>query len=108
MSWMPVLEKLVEDLGNQEVNSEFRLFLTTASSPSFPVSILQNSIKMTVETSGDVKQMMLNAYQNYPDDYLESSKDPNLFKTLLFGCVLFHSLLIDRKKFGPIGWTSPT
>jgi len=27
---------------------------------------------------------------------------------MLFGCTLFHALLIDRKKFGAIGWTSPT
>jgi len=61
---MPTLEKIVEDLATDEVNPEFRLFLTTASTPDFPVSILQEGIKMTVETSGDVKQMMLNAYQN--------------------------------------------
>jgi dynein heavy chain len=64
MSWMPTLEKIVESLSEPIVNSEFRLFLTTASIPDFPVSILQDGIKMTVETSGDVKQMMLNAYQN--------------------------------------------
>jgi len=58
---MPTLEKLVEDLNLGTINSEFRLFLTTASIPNFPVSILQDGIKMTVETSGDVKQMMLNA-----------------------------------------------
>lgn len=68
LSWMPTLEKLIEDLTKPEVNSEFRLFLTTASIPDFPVSILQDGIKMTVETSGDVKQMMLNAYQNYTDE----------------------------------------
>lgn len=61
---MPTLEKIVESLSEPIVNSEFRLFLTTASIPDFPVSILQDGIKMTVETSGDVKQMMLNAYQN--------------------------------------------
>jgi len=61
MSWMPTLEKMVEDLNKPEVHSEFRLFLTTGSTPEFPVSILQEGIKMTVETSGDVKQMMLNA-----------------------------------------------
>jgi len=65
---MPTLEKLVEDLSKIEVNPEFRLFLTTASIPNFPVGILQDGIKMTVETSGDVKQMMLNAYQNFTDD----------------------------------------
>jgi len=65
---MPTLEKLIEDLNKPEVNTEFRLLLTTASIPNFPVSILQDGIKMTVETSGDVKQMMLNAYQNYTDE----------------------------------------
>jgi len=64
---MPVLEKLVEDLTNIE-NDNFRLFLTTASIPNFPVSILQDGVKLTVETSGDVKQMMLNAYQNFTDE----------------------------------------
>lgn len=58
---MSTLEKLVEDLKKPEIHPEFRLFLTTGSTPDFPVSILQESIKMTVETSGDVKQMMLNA-----------------------------------------------
>jgi len=95
---MSSLEKIVEDLGKAEVNNEFRLFLTTSSTPSFPVSILQDAIKMTVETSGDVKQMMLNAYQSIDDDYLDSNKNSKVFKTLLFGCTLFHSLLIDRKK----------
>lgn len=39
---------------------------------------------------------------------MNSTKNPRVFKALLFGCVLFHAILIDRKKFGPIGWTSPT
>lgn len=104
---MQTLEKLVEDLKKPDIHPEFRLFLTTASSPSFPVSILQEGIKMTVETSGDVKQMLLNAYQNYTDDYLDScSRAPEVFKTLLFGITLFHALLIDRKRFGPIGWNN--
>lgn len=58
---MSTLEKLIEDLKKADVHPEFRLFLTTASSTDFPISILQSGIKMTVETSGDVKQMMLNA-----------------------------------------------
>lgn len=64
LSWMGTLNKIVENLGNPEVNGEFRLFLTTASTPQFPVSILQGSVKMTVESTGDVKQMMLNAWNN--------------------------------------------
>jgi len=61
VSWMPQLIKIVELMNDPEVHSEFRLFLSTSSSLDFPVSILQDGIKVTVETSGDVKQMMLNA-----------------------------------------------
>jgi len=64
LSWMGTMKKIVENLGNSEVNGEFRLFLTTASVPDFPASILQSSVKMTVESTGDVKQMMLNAWNN--------------------------------------------
>jgi len=103
---MPTLEKMIEDLKHPVVHPDFRLFLTTASSPNFPISILQTGIKMTVETSGDVKQMMLNAYQNYSDEYMDSCNSNESFKSLLFGLTLFHSLLIDRKKFGPIGWNN--
>jgi len=39
---------------------------------------------------------------------MDSCKNPTLFKTLLFGASVFHAVLIDRKKFGAIGWTSPT
>lgn len=102
---MQTLEKLIEDLKRPDIHPEFRLFLTTASSPHFPISVLQEGIKMTVETSGDVKQMMLNAYgNNYNDEMMESSKNVDVFKPLLFGITLFHALLIERKKFGPIGW----
>lgn len=105
---MPNLEKMIEQLKSPDTNGDFRLFLTTASVPDFPVSILQEGIKLTVESTGDVKQMMLNSYTKFTDEWMDSCKNPTLFKTMLFGCSVFHALLIDRKKFGPIGWTSPT
>jgi len=61
LSWVSVLEKLVEDLSESNVDDEFRLILTTSPIESFPTSILQNSVKVSIETSGDVKQTMLNA-----------------------------------------------
>lgn len=105
-SWMSTLEKLVEDLKKVDVHPEFRLFLTTGSTTDFPVSILQDGIKMTVENSGDVKQMLLNAYSNYTDEYSDTCRNPDVFKTLVFGMTLFHTLIVERKKFGPIGWNS--
>mmetsp|Transcript_45655 Transcript_45655/g.38471 ORF Transcript_45655/g.38471 Transcript_45655/m.38471 type:complete len:96 (+) Transcript_45655:1501-1788(+) len=86
--------------------ADFRLLLTTTSDTNLPSSVIQNSTKLTVEASGDIKQTMLNAYNTVNDAYFQSSKNPKLLKAIFFSLTLFHSLAIDRRRFGAIGWTS--
>lgn len=56
-SWMPALEKIVFGMSDaSEANNEsFRLFLTSAPATYFPVSILQNGVKMTNEPPKGIK-----------------------------------------------------
>ena len=49
LSWMPQLDKLVEQLQIEEPHPEFRLWLSSSPHPDFPISILQAGIKMTTE-----------------------------------------------------------
>ena len=49
LSWMPQLDKLVEQLQIEEPHPEFRLWLSSSPHPEFPISILQAGIKMTTE-----------------------------------------------------------
>lgn len=38
------------------------------------------------------------------DEMLGLTNKPHQFKKLLFGLAFFHALIIERKKFGPLGW----
>ena len=47
------LEKLVEDFSESRISPSFRLWLTSKSTPIFPVSVLQRGIKITNEPPRD-------------------------------------------------------
>lgn len=110
-SWMPRLERLIEKIPIESVHKEFRIWLTSTPSPHFPVSILQNGSKMTVEPPRGVKANMLRAYLNEVTDRSEffhsTHEKVYTFKWLLFSLCLFHAVIIERRKFGPLGFNIP-
>ena len=56
-TWMPALEEICFGLTKKTGDhaEDFRLFLTSAPASYFPVSVLQNSIKMTNEPPNGVR-----------------------------------------------------
>ncbi len=63
-SWMPKLETIVQGLRQQECNSNFRLILTSIPVDYFPVSVLQNSLKMTTDPPKGIKANLRRTYSN--------------------------------------------
>lgn len=110
-SWMPRLERLIENINPDTVHKEYRIWLTSTPSPDFPVSILQNGCKMTVEPPRGIKANMLRGYYNQvmdvADFFNSSHEKVGTFKWLLFSLCLFHSILLERRKFGPLGFNIP-
>uniref|UniRef100_A0A669QRL3 Dynein axonemal heavy chain 1 n=1 Tax=Phasianus colchicus TaxID=9054 RepID=A0A669QRL3_PHACC len=106
-SWMPSLERLIEGIDPNKVHQDFRLWLTSLPSNRFPVSILQNSSKMTIEPPRGVKANLLKSYISFSDDFLTSCPKVTEFKSLLLSLCFFHGNMLERRKFGPLGFNIP-
>lgn len=111
---MSDLERIYEsipEVPNQDkenpVNREFRLWLTSMPSPIFPVSILQKGIKLTYEPPKGLKNNLMRCYYGFDNKRFEDSERPAEWKKLLFSLSFFHALVIERRKFGPLGWNIP-
>eukprot|EP00048_Salpingoeca_helianthica_P012917 m.190889 g.190889 ORF g.190889 m.190889 type:complete len:3952 (+) comp15437_c5_seq39:290-12145(+) len=103
-SWMPTLERLIEGIDPGKVHRDFRLWLTSVPSPHFPVSILQNSAKMTVEPPRGVKANLLESFSAFDDNYLNGCTKPDEFRKLVLSLCMFHGVLLERRKFGSLGF----
>ncbi len=107
ISWMPTLEQICESMEIDKIHSEFRLWLTSMPSESFPTSVLQNGVKITKEPPKGLRANLKSTYLKLDNEKLKRTNKPKEFQKLLFGLSFYHAIVIERKKFGPLGWNIP-
>jgi len=106
-TFMPKLEHLIDEINamnSNDIHQEFRIFLTSMPADYFPVSVLQNGIKLTTEPPRGIKANMKRSFNGMTQEFMDSCNKGPVFHKLLWGLSYFHSLVLERRKFGPLGW----
>merc|ERR1719387_1703832 len=100
--WCVELEKKLDAYAIEGSHPNFRLFLSADPSKGIPIGILERSIKMTNDPPQGLLANLRRAFAVFSKDDFEE-RDTKV-KSILFALCHFHSLMLERKKFGPLGY----
>ncbi|XP_052828987.1 dynein axonemal heavy chain 6-like [Octopus bimaculoides] len=105
-SWMPSMENIIRNLVEEpdEIHCDFRLFLSSMPAKHFPISVLQNSIKVTNEPPKGLRANLKRTFGTITTAFFEEHILAQDWCKLVFGICFFHAIVQERKKFGPLGW----
>ncbi|XP_050078309.1 dynein axonemal heavy chain 6 [Anopheles maculipalpis] len=105
-SWMEAMEKIVNRIamGLQTVEANFRLFLSSMPVRTFPISVLQNSVKVTNEPPKGLRSNLVRSLTELDRSWFEFHVLGSQWRALVFGLCMFHGVILERRKFGPLGW----
>jgi dynein heavy chain len=88
------------------LHDDFRLWITAEPHPAFPIGLLQMGIKITNEAPVGLRAGLRASYQAITQDALDAVPRRE-WRQLLFVTCFLHSVVQERRKFGPIGWNVP-
>jgi dynein heavy chain len=86
------------------MNPDYRLWLTSMPSNAFPVPVLQGGLKLTNEPPKGLKANMTRSLTDIGEERYEGCSKPREYKKLAFALAYFHAAILERRKYGAIGW----
>ncbi|MCQ2815733.1 MAG: AAA family ATPase, partial [archaeon] len=104
-SFMNTLEKKIEEI--LDVDSSFRLFLTALPTKVLPISVIQDSIKIVNEPPRGLKQSLQRAFSTLDENTYDKAVKVDIYRRFTYAFTFFHALILERRKYGPLGWNIP-
>eukprot|EP01035_Chromulina_nebulosa_P017190 gene17190-22709_t len=86
---------------------DFRLFITTEPHPKFSIGLLQMSIKVTNEPPKGIRASLQRSYSVIIDQDRLERIESSTWRLLLYTICFLHSIVLERRKFGALGWCIP-
>jgi dynein heavy chain len=100
--WCVELEKKLDAFAVENSHPSMRVILSADPNKGIPIGILERSIKLTNEPPQGMLANLRRSFALFSKEDFED-KDARV-KSILFALVHFHSLMLERKKFGPMGY----
>jgi len=91
----------------ENCDPNFRLFITALPHELFPLGLLQMCTKVTNEPPAGLRAGILRSYQVMVDQDRLERVETKTWRQLLFNICFLHSVVQERRKFGPLGWCIP-
>ena len=106
LQFMEGIEDLIARI-RETCNPDFRLFITTEPHPAFPIGLLQLATKVTNEPPKGLRAGLLRSFTVIIDQDRLERVETSQWRCLLFAICFQHSIVQERRKFGPLGWCVP-
>jgi len=91
-----------------EVHEEFRLWITCSPDKNFPLGLLQMATKVTIEPPKGMRAGLSRTFSTMVNqDFLEKVEPYEKWRVLTYATCFLHSVVQERRKFGPIGFSLP-
>ena len=90
----------------EPLHEDFRLWLSSMPDDAIPGQVIQRSLKVAMEQPRGVKANLHQAFISGVIShgmYSDEDAGPQ-FKKLVYNLCLFNSVILERKKYGSLGW----
>lgn len=103
ISFIKTLEKIIDSI--EKPHPDFRLWITTDATPTFPIGILQKSLKVVTEPPNGLKMNLRATFFKLRQQTLDSCSHA-AFKPLAYVLAFFHAVLqvCSSVCFFGLGW----
>jgi hypothetical protein len=106
---LPFLDELrltLTTMAVTDLNSQFRLFVTSDACAEFPASFLQTSVKLVAEAPRGVKHGLRRHFVSM-DPALLDAVERSEWTSVLYAISFLHCAVVERRKYGALGWNVP-